>query len=188
MPARGTKCSCSRRPTATRRPRSNAVRTCASSGCRRRRFPQTRLSVSFDIAFTMRPSRPRRLRELLDEFQPDVIHQHGQFFDLTWATGRYARRHRDSDAAVGSHAAGESEGPLPWRLPLARRVRRRADPAPLPAADRRHGRPDGRLHQAPLPRGYSRAGLHPGRRRLRPGWRRRRREAVHRSAASATRR
>jgi glycosyltransferase involved in cell wall biosynthesis len=57
-------------------------------------IPQTRLSVSFDIAFTMRPSRRRRLTELLDGFQPDVIHQHGQFFDLTWVTGKYARRHQ----------------------------------------------------------------------------------------------
>lgn len=57
-------------------------------------IPQTRLSVSFDISFTMRPSRRRRLRELLDGFRPDVIHQHGQFFDLTWATGKYARRHQ----------------------------------------------------------------------------------------------
>ncbi|MGI8882474.1 MAG: glycosyltransferase family 4 protein [Jatrophihabitans sp.] len=57
-------------------------------------IPQTRLSVSFDMSFTMRPSRPRRLRALLDEFRPEVIHQHGQFFDLTWATARYAKRHR----------------------------------------------------------------------------------------------
>jgi glycosyltransferase involved in cell wall biosynthesis len=57
-------------------------------------IPQTRLSVSFDIAFTMRPGRRRRLTELLDDFRPDVIHQHGQFFDLTWATGRYARRRK----------------------------------------------------------------------------------------------
>jgi len=57
-------------------------------------IPETRLSVSFDLAFTMRPSRRRRLKALLDDFQPDVIHQHGQFFDLTWATARYARRRR----------------------------------------------------------------------------------------------
>jgi glycosyltransferase involved in cell wall biosynthesis len=54
--------------------------------------PETRLSVSFDLAFTLRPSLPRRLRDLLDGFSPDVIHQHGQFFDLTWATGLYAAR------------------------------------------------------------------------------------------------
>jgi glycosyltransferase involved in cell wall biosynthesis len=57
-------------------------------------IPQTRLSVSFDIAFTMRPTRRRRLTALLDGFRPDVIHQHGQFFDLTWATAKYARHHQ----------------------------------------------------------------------------------------------
>jgi glycosyltransferase involved in cell wall biosynthesis len=56
-------------------------------------IPQTRLSVSFDIAFTARPSLPRRVAALLDDFGPDVVHQHGQFFDLTWATGLWARRH-----------------------------------------------------------------------------------------------
>ena len=34
----------------------------------------------------------RDLARLLDDFRPDVIHQHGQFMDLTWATGAYARR------------------------------------------------------------------------------------------------
>jgi glycosyltransferase involved in cell wall biosynthesis len=56
--------------------------------------PESRLAVSFDLAFTLRPSLPRRVRALLDEFRPEVIHQHGQFFDLTWATGLYARRRR----------------------------------------------------------------------------------------------
>jgi glycosyltransferase involved in cell wall biosynthesis len=55
-------------------------------------LPQTRLAVSFDISFATRPSLPRRIRQLLDRFRPDVIHQHGQFFDLTWATSRYARQ------------------------------------------------------------------------------------------------
>jgi glycosyltransferase involved in cell wall biosynthesis len=57
-------------------------------------LPQTRLAVSFDISFTSRPSLLRRVRRLLDDFGPDVIHQHGQFFDLTWATSLYARRRR----------------------------------------------------------------------------------------------
>ncbi|MFG2057287.1 glycosyltransferase family 4 protein [Micromonospora sp. NPDC048930] len=57
-------------------------------------LPQTRLAVSFDISFTSRPSLLRRVRKLLDEFRPDVIHQHGQFFDLTWATSLYARKRR----------------------------------------------------------------------------------------------
>ena len=57
-------------------------------------MPRTPFSVSFDLAFTLRPSLPKRIAVLLDEFKPDVIHQHGQFFDLTWVTGQYARRHR----------------------------------------------------------------------------------------------
>lgn len=55
-------------------------------------LPQTRLAVSFDILFATRPSLWRRLKNVLDDFRPDVIHQHGQFFDLTWATGLYARK------------------------------------------------------------------------------------------------
>ncbi|SCE71084.1 Glycosyltransferase involved in cell wall bisynthesis [Micromonospora coriariae] len=57
-------------------------------------LPETRLAVSFDISFTSRPSVLRRVRTLLDDFRPDVIHQHGQFFDLTWATALYARKRR----------------------------------------------------------------------------------------------
>lgn len=55
-------------------------------------LPESRLAVSFDISFATRPSLRRRLAALLDDFAPDVIHQHGQFMDLTWATGAYARR------------------------------------------------------------------------------------------------
>ncbi|PXY31835.1 glycosyltransferase family 4 protein [Prauserella muralis] len=55
------------------------------------RLPRTRLAVNFDIAFTLRPSLPRRVRDLLDGFGPDVVHQHGQFFDLTWVSGLWAR-------------------------------------------------------------------------------------------------
>ncbi len=57
-------------------------------------LPQTRLAVSFDISFTSRPTLLRQVRKLLDEFRPDVIHQHGQFFDLTWATSLYARKRK----------------------------------------------------------------------------------------------
>lgn len=55
-------------------------------------LPETRFAVSFDLSFASRPSLPRDLARLLDDFRPDVIHQHGQFMDLTWATGAYARR------------------------------------------------------------------------------------------------
>jgi glycosyltransferase involved in cell wall biosynthesis len=56
------------------------------------RLPETRLAINFDIAFTMRPSLSKRLGKVLDDFQPDVIHQHGQFFDLTWFSGLWARK------------------------------------------------------------------------------------------------
>lgn len=55
-------------------------------------MPKTRLSVSFDMAFATRPTLRRRIDRILGAFQPDVVHQHGQFFDLTWATGLWARR------------------------------------------------------------------------------------------------
>lgn len=55
-------------------------------------LPESKLAVSFDISFATRPTLRRRLGKLLDDFRPDVIHQHGQFMDLTWATGAYARR------------------------------------------------------------------------------------------------
>ncbi len=54
-------------------------------------LPESRFAVSFDISFATRPSLWRRLSRILDDFRPDVIHQHGQFFDLTWWTGLYAR-------------------------------------------------------------------------------------------------
>jgi glycosyltransferase involved in cell wall biosynthesis len=57
-------------------------------------LPKMPLKISFDIGFGSRPSLPRRIREILDDFAPDVIHQHGQFFDLTWASGLYARKRR----------------------------------------------------------------------------------------------
>ena len=55
-------------------------------------LPKTRFAANFDIGFTSSPRAKRRVFELLDEFRPDVIHQHGQFFDLTWLTGRWARK------------------------------------------------------------------------------------------------
>ena len=55
-------------------------------------LPKMPLPISFDIGFGSRPSLPRRIRTVLDEFAPDLIHQHGQFFDLTWASGLYARK------------------------------------------------------------------------------------------------
>ena len=58
------------------------------------KLPRMRLSIDFDIAFASRPGNVRRIRRLLDEFRPDVLHQHGQFFDLTWMTGLYGHRRK----------------------------------------------------------------------------------------------
>ncbi|PVG81365.1 glycosyltransferase family 1 protein [Nocardioides gansuensis] len=55
-------------------------------------LPESRINVSFDLSFATRPGLARRLDTILDEFGPDVVHQHGQFMDLTWASGNYARR------------------------------------------------------------------------------------------------
>ncbi|MGO4691588.1 glycosyltransferase family 4 protein [Glaciibacter sp. 2TAF33] len=56
-------------------------------------LPKTRFAANFDIAFTVSPTAKRTVYDLLDGFRPDVIHQHGQFFDLTWISGAWARKH-----------------------------------------------------------------------------------------------
>ncbi|WP_404431825.1 glycosyltransferase family 4 protein [Microbacterium lacus] len=55
-------------------------------------LPKTRFAANFDIGFTSSPKAKSRVFDLLDEFAPDVVHQHGQFFDLTWLSGWWARR------------------------------------------------------------------------------------------------
>ncbi|WP_028851584.1 glycosyltransferase family 4 protein [Thermocrispum municipale] len=75
------------------------------------RLPKTKLAVNFDITFATRPSLPKALRRLLGEFQPDVIHQHGQFFDLTWATGMWARKN-DVPVLLSVHTRLESPKPM----------------------------------------------------------------------------
>jgi glycosyltransferase involved in cell wall biosynthesis len=50
--------------------------------------------LAFDIRFTFRPKSIRRLVRLLDDFQPDALHIHGQFMDLAWLGSIYAaKRH-----------------------------------------------------------------------------------------------
>ena len=58
------------------------------------KLPNLGLSISIDMSFAFRPSNMRRVNRLLDEFRPDVIHQHGQFFDLTWMSGRWAAKNK----------------------------------------------------------------------------------------------
>lgn len=74
-------------------------------------LPETKLAVSFDISFATRPSLRARLAALLDDFKPDVIHQHGQFMDLTWATGAYARRN-DIPVLLSIHTRLENPAAL----------------------------------------------------------------------------
>jgi glycosyltransferase involved in cell wall biosynthesis len=52
----------------------------------------SKLAFNYDIPFTASPKNARRLFRLLDGFDPDVVHQHGQFFDLTWMSTIWARR------------------------------------------------------------------------------------------------
>lgn len=54
-------------------------------------LPKTRFAANFDIGFTSSPRAKRRVFDILDDFAPDAIHQHGQFFDLTWLSGWWAR-------------------------------------------------------------------------------------------------
>jgi 1,2-diacylglycerol 3-alpha-glucosyltransferase len=56
--------------------------------------PPSRLGMNYEIPWTFSPRNLRRLFRLLDEFQPDIVHQGGQFFDLTWMTSIWARRRK----------------------------------------------------------------------------------------------
>lgn len=72
-----------------------------------RQLPAITPEIDFDIRFAMGIGNVRRLTKLLDRFQPDVIHQHGQFFDLTWMTSIYARR-RNVPVLLSVHTRLES--------------------------------------------------------------------------------
>ena len=54
----------------------------------------SKIAFNYDIPVTASPKNVRRVFRLLDEFDPDVVHQHGQFFDLTWMSSVWARRRR----------------------------------------------------------------------------------------------
>ncbi|HEX6499594.1 MAG TPA: glycosyltransferase family 4 protein [Micromonosporaceae bacterium] len=71
-------------------------------------MPQLGLAIDFDLTFTaVRPRNWSRVGAILDDFRPDVIHQHGQFLDLAWLTGGYARR-RDVPVLLSVHTRLES--------------------------------------------------------------------------------
>jgi glycosyltransferase involved in cell wall biosynthesis len=52
------------------------------------------LAFNYALPFVMRPGVIRRVKRLFDEARPDVVHQNGQFFDLTFATTWVAWRRR----------------------------------------------------------------------------------------------
>lgn len=57
-------------------------------------LPRMKLAMNYDVTFTTSPRNYGRLARLLDDFSPDVVHQHGHFFDLTWMSAIWARRRR----------------------------------------------------------------------------------------------
>ena len=75
-------------------------------------LPESKISFNFDITFALRWGNRKRVFRLLDEFRPDVIHQHGQFFDLTWQSGWWARRRR-VPTLLTFHTRLASPMPLP---------------------------------------------------------------------------
>lgn len=72
-------------------------------------LPETRLSFNFDITFALKSRNLGHVFRILDRFRPDVIHQHGQFFDLTWQSGLWAR-HRHVPTVLTVHTRLESPG------------------------------------------------------------------------------
>jgi len=56
--------------------------------------PPSRVGMNYEIPWTFSPRNLRRLFRILDDFSPDVVHQGGQFFDLTWMSAIWARRRR----------------------------------------------------------------------------------------------
>ncbi|HSB87732.1 MAG TPA: glycosyltransferase family 4 protein, partial [Ilumatobacteraceae bacterium] len=52
------------------------------------------LAFKYALPFVGRPGVLRQLKHLFDEFRPDVVHQNGQFFDLTFLTTWVAWRRR----------------------------------------------------------------------------------------------
>jgi glycosyltransferase involved in cell wall biosynthesis len=56
--------------------------------------PPSRVGMNYEIPWTFSARNLRRLFRILDEFRPDVVHQGGQFFDLTWMSAIWARRRK----------------------------------------------------------------------------------------------
>lgn len=55
-------------------------------------LPDMKLAMHYDVNFVFSRKNIRRIFNILDEFNPDIVHQHGQFFDLSWITAVWMRR------------------------------------------------------------------------------------------------
>jgi glycosyltransferase involved in cell wall biosynthesis len=74
-------------------------------------LPKSKLTFRFDINFAFSPSNLRALFRVLDDFAPDVLHQHGQFFDLTFMSSVYAWR-RELPVVLSVHTRLEHPSPM----------------------------------------------------------------------------
>ncbi len=72
-------------------------------------------SYNYEIPFATRPSVIRSVTAMLDEFDPDIVHQNGQFFDLSYITGLWAKR-RHVPTVLNVHTALIHESPRFDRL------------------------------------------------------------------------
>src|SRR5439155_2243770 len=75
------------------------------------KMPELPIAFGYDIRFTLSPSNVRTVFKLLDAFRPEVIHQHGQFFDLAYLSCMYAWRRRVPHM-TSVHARLEHPNPL----------------------------------------------------------------------------
>ncbi len=57
-----------------------------------RDLPRSKLSMNYNIAFVLSIANCRMLRRLLNDFDPDIVHAHGQFFDLSWMAACWSRQ------------------------------------------------------------------------------------------------
>lgn len=77
--------------------------------------PKSKLTMRFDVNFAYSPRNHRRLTAALDDFGPRIIHQHGQFFDLTFMSSTYAHRRR-IPTVLSVHTRLEHTSPVHDRL------------------------------------------------------------------------
>lgn len=83
-------------------------------------LPPLEVAMRYDVNFALSLHNLRAIYSCLDDFRPDVLHQHGQFFDLTWMTGFWSRSRR-VPAALTIHT------PLLHTNPLYSAMLRTAD-------------------------------------------------------------